>query len=350
MRPFRASTIRSPSLHEPGVLISYHRSMVAAMWRRGLAGLLSVFVFLGCGAAARAQQALLPSTGAPFLLVQLESGAVTIHSWARPTVSIEGDPTVTYNHAPPRIVEGRMRAQSIMLWSQTIQSPQGPLTLPPEPFLLPPVPPGDHDAYIVRGYGDVTIDVPYATPLMIVNVKIGSVTIDGYHGTFIVHAGAAQVHLDADSGTGAIQVNNGAFFASESSFDRLRLRTGRGNIVMTDCRAQQIDVTSLLGSIVIDNGTFENGIARFESERGAVAIGVNGGAQIVAHSGNGRILYENGDAVVERNGTDAQAEFGGGGPVVTATSATGAVMFFSGSLRDHPQLERLLPQRIRFRL
>jgi Putative adhesin len=321
--------------------------MVATMWRRALAGLLSVFVFLtGGSGVARAQQALLPSTGSPFIVVQLESGSVTIHSWSRPNVGIDADPTVSYNHAPPRTVQGQMR-QSVMLWSQTIQTQQGQLTLPPEPFPLPPVAPGDHDAYIIRGYGDVTLNVPYATPLVIVNVKIGSVDIAGFHGTFVVHSGAGQVHLDGDSGTGAVQVNNGAFFADESSFDRLRLRTGRGNVIMTNCRAEQIDVTTLLGSIVFDNGTFANGIARFESDRGAIAIGVNGGAQIEAHSGNGRIISDPGDVDIQLNGPDAQAQINGGGPVVTATSADGAIVIYTGSLRDHPNLQREIPPRLR---
>jgi hypothetical protein len=331
----------------PTGAISYHRTMVAAMWRRGHAGLLSVFMFLVVIATARAQQAVLPSTGAPFVLVQLDSGAVTIHSWSRPNVGIEADPTVTYNHAPPRMVAARMRQQSVMLWSHTIQTPKGPLTLPPEPFLLPPFAPGDHDAYIIRGSGNVTVNVPDQTPLLIVNVKLGSISIDGYHGTLIVHAGAAPVHLDGDAGTAAVQVNGGEFFATGSSFDRLRVRTGRGNVVMTNCRAQQIDVTSLLGSIVYDNGQFTNGIAHFESERGAVSIGVSGGAQIEAHSGNGRILYDEGDATVQRNGADAQAQLGGGGPLVTATSDGAAVIFYSGSLHDHPQLQRILPPALR---
>ena len=99
----------------PASPITYHRRMVATMWRRGLAGLLSLFVFLETGGHALAQQQL-PSTGAPFVVVELESGAVTVHTWPRPTIGIEADPSITYNHAPPRVVQGRMRQQSIMLW------------------------------------------------------------------------------------------------------------------------------------------------------------------------------------------------------------------------------------------
>jgi hypothetical protein len=328
--------------------IPYHVDMVATIWRRALAGLLSLFVFLGFDGSALAQSQL-PSTGSPFVVVQLDSGAVTVHTWTRPTVGIEADPSITYNHAPPRIVEGRMRQQSIMLWSQTIKTQQGEqLSLPPEPFPLPPFAPGDHDAYIVRGEGDVTLDVPESTPLIVINIKLGTATVEGYHGTLVAHIGGGQVHLNDDSGTVAAQVNNGPFFANNSNFERIRLRTGRGNILMTNCRASQIAVTSLMGSILFDNGSFDNGIARFETDRGIVAIGVNGAAQIEAHSGNGRIVLDNGDAAVQRSASDAQATFEAGGPVVTASSTNAAVFLFRGSLRDHPNLLRQLPPRARF--
>ncbi len=319
------------------------------MWRRGLSGLLSLFVLLGgAGTRAGAQYMQLPSTGAPFILVQLRSGSATIRTWDRPTVGIVADPGVRYNHAPPRIVASRMH-QSVMLWSQTIQTPEGALTLAPEPFVLPPFAPGDHDAYVIRGEGNVTLTVPQQAPLVVVNVRVGSVAISGFHGNaFVVHVNQGQVHLDDDSGTGAVQVNNGAFFASNSAFDRLRLRTGRGNIVMTNCHSRQIAVTSLTGSILYDSGTFENGIAHFESERGTVAIGVDGSAEIEAHAGSGRILYRPGEAQVQRSADDAQAIIDGGGPVITATTDAGAVIFYRGAIHDHPGLERALPAAMRF--
>jgi hypothetical protein len=322
--------------------------MGTARWRRGFAGLLSFFVFLQLGGApASAQSLQLPSTGAPFVVVQLTSGSVKVRAWDRPTVGIDADPSIRYNHAPPRMVATHMR-QSIMLWSQSIPTPRGVLSLAAEPFPLPPFAPGDHDAYIVRGSGNVSLMIPEQTPLLVVNVRTGSVAISGFHGSaFVVHVNRGRVRLDDDSGTGAVQVNEGPAFANNSSFDRLRLRTGRGNVVMTSCHARQIAVTSLLGSVLFDDGTFENGIARFESARGAVAIGVNGGAEIEAHAGSGRILYENGVGPVQRSADDAQAMLDGGGPVVTAASETGSVIFYRGTLRDHPNLARALPQRLR---
>jgi hypothetical protein len=328
--------------------ITYHRRMVATIWRRGLAGLLSLFVFFGSGGIANAQSQL-PSTGSPFIVVELNSGSVTIHAWSRSTVGIEADPNIRYNHAPPRMVENRLQQPSVLLWSQQIRTRGGAvLTLPPEPFPLPSFPPGDHDAYIIRGQGDVTLNVPEAAPLIVINIKFGSATVEGYRGTLVAHIDSGQIHLNDDAGTVAAQVNNGPFFANDSNFQRMRLRTGRGDVLMTNCRVSQIAVTSLLGSILFDNGTFDNGIAHFESARGVVAIGVNGPALVEAHSGNGHILYDAGDAQMQRATDDAQATFGIGGPVVTATSGDAAVLLYRGSLRDHPGLMRQLPARARF--
>ncbi len=328
---------------------SYHADMVVTGRRRGLAGLLSVFVLtIGLGTPAQAASSFVPTTDSPFVVVQLGTGSVTIRTWDRAGVQVDGDPTINIGHAPPRDVASRV-PQQIMLWSQTIQTVNGPLTLPPEPFPLPQFAPGEHDAVVVRGDGNVTLTVPAQTPLLLANVRVGSLTVFGYSGTALVgHVSAGQVHLNGVSGTVAIQVNNGPFFANDSNFDRLRLRTGRGNVYMSNCRSSQIQVTSLTGSILYDDGFFEPGLARFESAQGAVAIGFAGPAQIEAHSGAGRILYDAGpDGGVSRNADDAEGAFLGGGPVVTATSAGGSVIFYRGLLHDHPRLERAMPPRMR---
>jgi hypothetical protein len=330
----------------PGV---YHRGVMATTWRRGLAGLLSVFVFLaGMTSRAHAANAVIPTTPAPFVWIQLDGGAVTIRTWDRPAVQIQSDPSVTFNHAPPRDV-GERAPQQIPLWSQTVKTPTGELTLAPEAFILPPFAPGEHDAVIVRGEGDVTLTIPTQTALVLANVRLGSVTVDDFAGTAVVaHVTAGEVHLDNDSTTAAVQVNNGPVFIANSDFPRLRLRTGRGNVFMNNCRASQIQVTSLVGSILFDNGTFDPGLAHFETDRGSIAIGVTSGAQIDAHSGTGRIQYDIGDqGSVNRTPNDAQAMLNGGGPVVTATSNNGAVVFYRGTLHAYPQLERLVGPKLR---
>jgi hypothetical protein len=326
---------------------SYDWTMTAIAWRRGLAGLLSVFVFLiGSIAHARAATTLIPSTGAPFIIVQLGSGSVTIRTWNRSDVQIAADPSISFHHAPPRDFAARA-PQQIMLWSEKIATPAGTFILGPEPFLLPAFAPGAHDALVVHGDGAVIITIPEQSPLIDADVRLGSVTIDDFRGTaFVAHVVTGDVHLSGDAGTGAIQVNNGPVVATGSTFDRLRVRTGRGNIAMTNCVARQIEVTSLAGSILYDDGTFEPGLAHFESERGNITLGLASGAQIQAHSDAGKILYDaGGDGRVTRSAQDAQATLEGGGPVVTATSGSGAIFFFDGSLRDHPAFARRFAHR-----
>lgn len=326
---------------------NYHRGVMATTWRRGLAGLLSVFVFLaGMTARAHAANAVIPTTPAPFVWIQLDGGAVTIRTWDRAAIQIQSDPSVTFSHAPPRQLGG---PQQIPLWSQTVKTPAGDLTLAPEAFILPPFAPGEHDAFIVRGEGDVTLTIPSQTALLFANVRLGSVAVDGFSGTALyVRVTAGEAHLTNVSTTAAVQVNNGPVFVANSDFPRLRLRTGRGNVFMSNCRASQIQVTSLVGSILFDNGTFDPGLAHFETDRGSIAIGVTSGAQIDAHSGSGRILYDIGnDGSVNRTPNDAEAMLNGGGPVVTASSVNGAVVFYRGTLHQYPQLERLIGPKLR---
>lgn len=207
----------------------------------------------------------------------------------------------------------------------------------------------EHDALIVRGEGDVTLTIPAQTPLVLASVRLGSVTVDGFTGTALVtHVTAGEVHLSNVSTTAAVQVNNGPVFIANSAFPRLRLRTGRGNVFMSNCRASQIQVTSLVGSILFDNGTFDPGLAHFETDRGSIAIGVTGGTQIDAHSSAGRIFYDTGnESNVNRSPYDAQALLNGGGPVVTASSINGAVLFYRGTLHQYPQLERIIGPKLR---
>ncbi|MEO9170258.1 MAG: hypothetical protein ABI278_03715, partial [Candidatus Aquilonibacter sp.] len=185
------------------------------------------------------------------------------------------------------------------------------------------------------------------TALVIANVKRGDVAITGYkNGVFVAHIGGGSMQLDNVSGTGAIQVNNGEVIARNSDFARLRVRTVRGNMQFENCNATQIEATSLMGSILYDNGNFQPGLARFESERGNVMLGVAGsGVQIGAHSSVGQIYSDS--SAVQAGQTDAQATLGRGGPVVTATSGTGSVIFYNGALRNHPALARRFGQRVR---
>ncbi|MGR4064670.1 MAG: hypothetical protein ACLQPV_04405, partial [Vulcanimicrobiaceae bacterium] len=80
--------------------------------------------------------------------------------------------------------------------------------------------------------------------------------------------------------------------------------------------------------------SFQPGLARFESQRGNVALGVGSGtASFGAHSAQGRVVN-----AYDGRGADASA------PVVTATSQTGNVLLYRGSARDNLQRMQQWPQ------
>jgi len=298
--------------------------------------------------SARADSTQLPTGPTPVIWVALTSGTLTVHTWDQPQVQIDGDSSIEWRHVGTPRVGARLPAQ-IPLWSQTIQTQDGPMMLPAEVFVLPPLGGTEHDAIIGRGSGNATITIPSGTALLVTNVNRGSVNIDNYRGgVFVTHMHNGRVDLENVSGTGAVQIASGPFSAVNSQFTRLRVRTARGNILLRNCTSQQIEATSLLGSILYDNGSFEPGLARFETEHGDIALGVAGGnVQIGAHSAGGKIYsgFPGGDANVSIGPNDGQVTVGSGGPIVTATSGSGAVMLYHGSLNDHPELQSHWPRR-----
>ncbi|HET9030871.1 MAG TPA: hypothetical protein VFN49_11925 [Candidatus Aquilonibacter sp.] len=315
-------------------MIAEHRARynerVGSSWLRGAPGFLLVFAFVALGCArANADTQSIATTSAPVIFGQLQYGRITIHTANRQDVQIRTDGNVRVRHierVPPVLP-----FQPTFL-AQTVQTPDGPLLQPPEPFMLAPLDPSvAHDAVIFNGTGNVEVTIPAGSPLVIARVGRGKITIDGYHGgTLFTTVRVGTLRIKNVSGTGGFQINNGPAIVQNGNFDRLRARTGRGNMFFENTNVRQIDATSLTGSIVYDNGSFEPGLARFESQRGNIALGIRGGAQVDAHSGSGRVISEGSFR---------------SGPVVTATSGSGAIFTYTGSIRQHPKLMRQLPMR-----
>ena len=182
--------------------------------------------------------------------------------------------------------------------------------------------------------------IPRGTALVTAHVGSGQLNLNGYHGVFIAHVRDGGISLNHVDGSGYVEALRGPVNASNSSFNRLRVRTATGNMTFRGCTSHQIEASSKYGSIVYDNGKFQPGLARFESDHGNVALGVRGGAQIGAHSGSGHIVstFHNG-APANGNPNTAQETVRGGGPVVTAVSKSGSVYLYNGSVRSHPRVQ-----------
>jgi DUF4097 and DUF4098 domain-containing protein YvlB len=310
--------------------------------RPGRWGKLLVFAVIcwaGVPAAAAFADQSVPVGTNPVLNVQLDSGTLNVRTWNRPDVSVQTDGNVDVRHVPATSVDADLPHQ-YTAWSQHVTTANGDVTLPEESFVLPRLQGSSHDAVVAHGSGNTTIMVPQGTALVTAHVGAGQYNLSNYHGAFIAHVDNGGITMNHVSGSGYAEAVNGPVHANNSTFDRLRVRTASGNMLFRGCTSHQIDASSQYGSIVYDNGSFQPGLARFESVHGNVALGVRGSAQIGAHSGSGHIVssFRNG-AQVHNGANVTQATVRGGGPVVTADSKNGTVYLYNGSVRTHPRMQ-----------
>ncbi len=321
-----------------------HARAGAYNWMMRRAVLLAMLL-AAVAAPASADPILLQTGAVPVVNISLQSGSITVKTWNRDAVQVDGPAGVSAEHLNADVV-GRRIPRQYPVWSQTVRTARGDASLPAEVWVLPHLSSGPHDAVVIRGDGDTVVTVPAGTAFVLARAfgKSG-IDLGGYrNGAFFLTARAGAVSLHDVSGTGFVQTARGRILAVNSSFDRLRARNGIGDILFSNCASQQIEVTSVFGSIVYDDGTFAPGLARFESTAGDVALGVGGNAQIGAHTGTGTVETEfAGRASVSGRGGDARANVGAGGPAVTASSGSGTILLYDGSLRDHPGLARRAP-------
>jgi hypothetical protein len=329
----------------------YNESVHGGLGRGAAVTLFASLLCLVLAAPARADEQF--DVGpSPVLNVNVNRGQVTIQTWDRPQILIQSENPVDARHVSAAAVDPGVPKQMEMS-RHRIATEHGPVTLPAESFVLPELPGAQHDAVVARGNGNMIVMIPRGTALVMAHLRAGHLSINNYHGVFITHVRQAEISLNNVSGTGFVESLRGRVVATNSVFDRLRVRTATGDMLFQGCRSQQIQATSAYGSIVYDDGNFEPGLARFESEHGNVALGVRGNAQIGAHSDSGHVISSFADdAHVRGDPTTKQATVGGGGPVVTATSKNGSVFLYSGSMNDHPHVRQelsgstLLPMRL----
>jgi hypothetical protein len=319
---------------------------IACSVTRGFAALTLLWCALQAGTVADAQPVLLDTGESPVVQIGIRSGTIVVDTWDRPGVSVESADEVNVRKVMARFGnEPGAIPMSVPMLSAPVRTPQGDeVTLPPENFVFSTVSPGPHEAVLVTATDAVvaTVHIPSSTALVVVRSGGASqVEVNGYRGgTMIVHSRAGVVRLNNDGGDAFVQVVNGTIFASNSNFNRIRARTAVHNIAFEHCTAKQIEATSIAGSVLYDGGTLQSGLAHFESERGNVALGLNGGARIAARSGTAGRVYTAFEAQpnISQRAGDETITVAGGGPLVNASSAQGAVYLYDGTLASKKQL------------
>jgi hypothetical protein len=283
-------------------------------------------------------------------VVQVWAGTrseVTIRAWNKPTIQFDtDDESVQVLRRPIQFGTAQNPLSvPIPLMNVKVRDPLTGMiseaTLPPEDFpYAADFHAGVHDTVrIVTGEGShVTVMVPPNVAILDARLRgQGNLLIDGYHGgTLFAVAYGGRLTLNGVSSATFVQPSNGRLLVSESSFDRIRVRANAAQLVFRDDSARQIEVTTMNGPIVWDNGTFDAGLARFETSYGLIAIGVAGDAQIEARSGDGHVFWywEKRTPIDARGDNEASATVGNGGPVVNVVTAHGNIFLYDGSLEN----------------
>jgi hypothetical protein len=333
--------------------LAYHRRVPAfrsGAWPWIAAGALLFCAVFSRPAAARAATASYSVADAAVVQVIGRNASITIRTWNRDTVQIDwpdGGAFVTFRgtvETPPSFPIPTVSVEEA-------RPTEGPVvaTLLPEDFPVPQLPPGRHDLVRVvenpqpgidgrpAAAGALTVLIPESTGLVNVRSGKGAVTLLGYHGTTIAFV-RGRLQFENVGGDAFVQPLNGRFSARNSSFDRLRIRSNRADQIFDGCRVKQIEATTLTGNIVFNNGVFDPGLARFDSDRGSIALGVNGGAQVGAHSGYGHVFTLLPEVpvppILAREAADGVQVVGNGGPLVNASSNHGDVFLYDGSLAE----------------
>jgi hypothetical protein len=296
--------------------------------------------------AARAASGSFDVRDQAYVAIFGNKGDITVRTWNRPYVEVDSDDDFVGTKTLVRY-GGTDLPFDIPMRAAPIPTKTGTVALPVESFLITSVKAGEHDGVLVKGTaGAATVMVPASLGVLAIVFRGGPshIHIDGVRSaTMIVSLRGGSAILNNDGGDGFLQVLNGRVVATNSNFNRIRVRTVTDNVFFERCTAKQIEASSYHGSVVFDNGTFMPGQARFDSTFGNLLVGldIRGSAQITAHSGAGHIFtnFTGSSVKLDQQNADAVAIVNGGGPLVNLTSEHGNVYLYEGAIgtkRDSP--------------
>ncbi|HEV3089363.1 MAG TPA: hypothetical protein VGX96_19315, partial [Candidatus Elarobacter sp.] len=268
------------------------------------------------------------------LIVRGRGNELTVRVWDRPTVQVDYSEETVPNVDRMSIPFGTARfplSQQVPAQLFTLRDRDGAVTggaLAPEEFPYSSFRPGPHDTVRVDAPegSRLVVTIPANLGILAVRVGGGLTTIEGYRGAnlFLVQ-NQGRVQLTGATTAAFVQVNYGVFYASDGTFDRIRVRGIAAHDVFERCRSKQIEATSINGSLLYDGGSFDPGLARFETQNGHIALGVTSPAQLAAHSEEGHVYtqFDKRANVDQRSDGTATAMLGNGGALINAITGRG---------------------------
>jgi hypothetical protein len=312
----------------------------------GLGALLSCLAVAAAPAVAGTTSYDVGDQAVVNVTVRGKGNDVTVHVWDRSTVQLDyADDAVPAMHqqtvpfGTPRFPISR-QIPAMLYAARDRDGQMAAGALPPEEFPYASFRPGPHDTVLVDAPegSHLVVTVPASTGLLGLRIGGGQTSIEGYRGAnLFVIQGTGHVQLTGATTTAFVQMNYGTFYAADGTFERIRVRGIAAHDVFEHCRSKQIEASSVHGSIVYDGGSFDPGLARFETQHGNIALGVNGGAQLTGRSQDGHVytMFDRraASSVDQRSEGEAVATVGGGGPLVNAISTRGNVFLYDGTLQ-----------------
>jgi hypothetical protein len=317
----------------------------ARHWAAGAAFL--IFLIGSSAGAAHAGISSLEVGDQPVIQVWARTGSdIAVRTWERPAIQIETDDEQAQVSRRALTFGTVQNPLSVTIPFQNIQTRDAngnPVsgTLPPEDFpFASSMRAGVHDVVHIQAGENTRTTVTVPAGSAIVDARVfgnGGVSIANYRGgTLFVFQNNGVVRLENVAAATFVQLLNGRLQVTDSAFERLRARGNTAAMLFERSRAKQIEVTTQSGPIVFDNGTFDPGLARFQSTAGLIALGINGGAQVNGRSQDGRVyaMFDQRPRFEQRADGDATALIGSGGALVNAVTTRGNIFLYDGSLAN----------------
>ena len=302
---------------------------------RPLAARIALAVGLSLLPVAGAAQTTTYDVGDRALVsIEAKQADILVKTWDRPVVQVETEEDFAILNGP--FDNGLL---DIPVYPERLQFGETTINLAPESFPVTSVPRMSRGAVKIgtrQTSGSMTVTVPASTAFIIIRANGGRVRMNDYRsGTFFIALRNGIIALSDVGGEGFLQLLRGHVSVTDSSFTRLRARTAAANMLFENCHARQIEASSVAGSIVYDNGSFEPGLARFDSLEGNVAVGVSGNGQIGARTIDGHIYtsFDRRNVPIEAHPNETAVTLGSAtAPSINVSSARGNVFLYDGSM------------------